>query len=164
MDAGWAAILGAAVGSVGAGGVSIWTQVRERRDRDSDRRRALVEGAINAVSHERRLLHAAYSLWTNGVAPDDPRVDAVDLQVAEAIDLVWASGNLLSINFGSESRVALSFHELVAALDAVKMASLNRGGGGPSLPQESAWNAAQGRIIGAQRDFIETVRSAVSAA
>jgi len=157
MDSGLAALLGASVGAISASVAQVVATVRQTKQRRADRRLELLEGALNAISRERRLLASMLSLWTAGLPPDHHSVADLDMQLAVAIEDVWIAENSLRVHFGSDSAVVGAFSSLILALADMK-AALRPASGAPNPEVLGGWQTAHKSIVRIQVDFVETIR------
>jgi len=157
MDSGLAAILGASVGAAGASVAQLVASIRQATQRKEDRRLELMENALNGAVRERRLLRSQLSLWHGGLVAEDPRVGALDGQVAEAIEAVWIAENSLLMHFGSGSDVVEAFGAILVSLDALK-SLIRRAPGPPNQADLDAWAAETSVAVRSQRAFADIAR------
>ena len=157
MDPALAALIGMVFGVAGgAGGQVVDRRHSARKDRDA-RNVALLEQAANALSRQRRQLHTQFSLWQAGLPIDDARVQEADRLVAEAIEDVWSTDNLLVIHFGADAEVTSAYRTCVDNLDGLRRLC-RRTGFKPSQHHQQEWMKAAQETVLSHRRFTQHVR------
>src|SRR3712207_5933202 len=107
MDAGLAAIIGAAVGAIGGAGGQLIARGLDYRRESRDRKLAALEAALSALLRERLALIGWWNALKAGEA-DAAKEDAE--KVNRVIEEVWHHENALRIRFGSESWIYDAHH------------------------------------------------------
>jgi hypothetical protein len=134
-------------------------QCRQEKRTEHEHQVTRTEDALNNVVGQLRLLHTAFSMWTNRLPVTDPRFLENDRAIAEAIERAWLSANQLRIRFGEDSPVYLCYGDLLAAIDVIKaIYSRYDDDAPPSASDEDDWEDAVDRFVDEQKRFVRTVR------
>jgi hypothetical protein len=160
MDSGLAAIIGAAVGAIGGGGVQWWITNRDFNDRRQQRKRAILETALHNVQRERRLLHTGYSMWRHGAQIERAEVLDNDRAVSGAVEEVWISESQVMVEYGEESPQWKIYQQLIDSMLSLKWIYDRNDDAGvtPSPTTEHRWDEASRAVGRAQRDFVRVIR------